>query len=62
MYRDYPLRRRIVLTPNTNLVSRSFLVEVGVVYQPDVSYNIDGLILSGLKYIIAFKMVPKTKV
>ncbi len=46
------------------LVNRSVLVVVGVVYQPDVIYNIDGLILSAMKYILSClcpKMVPKTK-
>ncbi len=46
------------------LVNWSVLLVVGIVYQPDVIYNIDGLILSALKYILSClcpKMIPKTK-
>ena len=35
------------------LVNRFVLVVVGVVFQPDVIHNIDGLILSALKYILS---------
>ncbi len=45
-------------------MNRFVLVVVGVVFQPDVIHNIDGLILSALKYILSClcpKMVPKTK-
>ena len=34
-------------------MNRFVLVIVGVVYQPDVIHNIDGLILSPLKYILS---------
>ena len=45
-------------------MNRFVLVVVGDVFQPDVIHNIDGLILSALKYILSClcpKMVPKTK-
>ena len=46
-------------------MNRFVLVVVGVVFQPDVIHNIDGLILSALKYILSClfpKMVPKKQI
>ena len=34
-------------------MNRFVLVVIGVVFQPDVIHNIDGLILSALKYILS---------